>query len=177
MADRTDDWFLAENPRAMRAPAGVSRDHKAILPVYDLDPGASASVKYSPDRDVRIGAIAARSVAQPPDLRSFQAGVGGSKRRGRRASWLWSAALLSHYRERPPALASLDSLAVTSGTPPSSTTREHMLGSLPLEVISGMQSLPIEIVVRDTESVCVRITNREEHRKVSCTVAMYGARL
>lgn len=79
-------------------------DFLTLGPVAEILPGESHRAFASPGASFRATRIVARTVLHEPDVRDYhkRKRAGGSRRKGRRASWEWGAARLKHFTGRWP---------------------------------------------------------------------------
>lgn len=72
------------------------------VPTKTMMPGDLEVSVVDPGVVFRLDRIVARAIAHPPDIRHYhkRKRPGGSRRKGRRASWDWGAACLRHRAGR-----------------------------------------------------------------------------
>lgn len=134
-----------------------------------LEPGAAHLEKLEPPCAFRAERIVAREMTYAPELRRFLVGVGGSKRRGQRASWLWSSQMLRHARGYK-ALA-IEDLYVGKDN--------QLMGYVPLEIFAPhfMDNKLCIAPCRHGGVLRIRIRNIDAWRVAEGTLAVLGAEI
>jgi hypothetical protein len=135
-----------------------------------LEPGESCVTAQRVRAAYRGERLVANLEAKWPARRFFMRGVGGSRRKGRRASWLFDAETLCHQKRL--ASVSIDSLTIG---------RAHQTtGPVVASFFEPLADLALTLDVAKEESditigyITIGFTNHERYRVARARVTMIG---